>query len=226
MTEFLEIKTQTVLSTTKLATHQKQLLLNAGLGYVEFDAISINPISFELPEIPENLIFSSKNSVKAILQHPDIKTLKKKKCFAIGVKTSVFLRENGFTIARISNYAKDLASEINEFHKNEEFLFFCGKKRLPVLPSELKKNGFVISEVEVYDTVLTPKKFDRIFDGVLFFSPSGVKSFCSKNDLSKSIAICIGNTTASEAKKHTKEIIIATKPSIENVIVQAIKRFG
>lgn len=220
------VTSKTLLSTKKLAEHQKQLLLNSGLGLVEYDFISVRPLDFEINVIPRNLIFSSKNAVRAVLDHPKVELLKERKSFAVGVKTSSLLRENGFMIARIANYAEELAYEIKEFHRTEEFLFFCGKKRLDAIPSELRKNGIGLTEIEVYDTFLTPKKFDRIFDGVLFFSPSAVESYCSENDLSESIAFCIGNTTASEAKKHTDNVVVASNPSIENVIVQAVKKLG
>ena len=70
---------------------------------------------------------------------------------------------------------------------------------------------------------LNLKKFESKFDGILFFSPSGVQSFTEQNRLN-STAFCIGETTASKAKKHTHEIIIASKPSIENVIVKVVKK--
>lgn len=215
---------KSVLSTKKLAYNQKELLLNAGISLVEQDFISIVPIPFEINEIPENLIITSKNAVKAILDHPKVSQLRQKKSFVVGAKTSELLRANGFSVARITNYGSELAKEITEFHKTGEFLFFCGKKRNPELPNILKEHNIRFSEIEVYDTLAAPKKIDRIFDGVLFFSPSSVKSYCAENDLSGSIAFCIGDTTASEAKKYTDNVVIAKKQSIENVIVQAVKK--
>ncbi len=212
-------------STKKLNPHQKELLLNAGFAIVEQDFITTAPVEFKLKEIPENLIFTSKNAVKVILEHPKLKKLQQKKVFAVGEKTSQFLRENGFNIVSSANYGAALADEILAYHKQENFLFFCGKRRNPDLPEKLKKNKVVLIEIVVYDTVFTPKKIDRTFDGVLFFSPSGVKSYCTENDISNSVAFCIGTTTASEAKKYTDNVVIATKPSIESVIVRVVKYF-
>jgi uroporphyrinogen-III synthase len=214
-----------LLSTKKLDPHQKELLLNAGFGVVEKDFISIIPLDFQLEEIPENLIFSSKNAVKTILNHPLLEELQEKKIFAVGEKTSEFLTKNGFTVAGKADYGADLAEKILAVHTGEKFLFLCGKSRNPDLPEKLKKHGVALEEIEVYDTVFASSKIDRIFDGVLFFSPSGVKSYCSQNELFDSIAFCIGTTTASEAKKHTQNIIVAAKPSIENVVVQVVKHF-
>lgn len=214
-----------LLSTKKLHPHQKELLLNAGFGIVEKDFITIKPLDFKLKEIPENLIFTSKNAVKIILEHPNLKKLLQKNIFTVGEKTSQFLRGKGFNVIATANYGAALADHILAYHKNENFLFLCGKRRNPELPEKLKKNKVVLEEIKVYDTVFTPKKIDRTFDGVLFFSPSGVKSYCSENEMSDGVAFCIGKTTASEAKKYTENVVIATQPSIENVIVQVVKYF-
>ncbi|MGB7786399.1 MAG: uroporphyrinogen-III synthase [Salinimicrobium sp.] len=214
----------TVLSTKKLSPQQKSLLINAGIGVVERDFIKIAPLDFQIERLPENVIFSSKNAIKAILRKDETQLVKEKKIFCVGEKTADFLKENGFQIAATANYGADLAKLIIEKYASESFLFFCGKKRNPDLPKMLKKHAVDLTEIEVYDTLPSAKSYARNFDGVLFFSPSGVKSFCSENALSGSIAFCIGKTTASEAEKHTKRIVIANKPSIENVIVQAVKK--
>ena len=212
----------TVLSTKKLSLSQKQLLLNAGIGLVEYDAIQIEFIDFETDtQAFKNAVITSKNTAKAILK----KDLKIENCFCVGEKTASFLKENNFNIAEIADYGVNLAQIIVGEYPNENFVFFCGNERREELPAILKKNNVNFDEIEVYKTNLKPKQFEREFEGILFFSPSGVKSFVSKNKLNKSIAFCIGSTTASEAKKHTSNIVIANKPSIENVIVQAVKIF-
>lgn len=212
----------TVLSTKKLSLSQKQLLLNAGIGLVEYDAIQIEFIDFKTDNRAfKNAVITSKNTAKAILK----KDLKIENCFCVGEKTASFLKENNFNIAEIADYGVNLAQIIVGKYPKENFVFFCGNERREELPAILKKNSVNFDEIEVYKTSLKPKQFERIFEGILFFSPSGVKSFVSKNKLDKSIAFCIGSTTASEAKKHTSNIVIANKPSIENVIVQAVKYF-
>ncbi|MEO0902719.1 MAG: uroporphyrinogen-III synthase, partial [Bacteroidota bacterium] len=69
------------------------------------------------------------------------------------------------------------------------------------------------------------KKFDTTFDGYLFYSPSGIRSFLEVNTLSESPLFCIGETTAQEAKKHSENLIVANKPTVENVLVQVAKHF-
>jgi len=56
----------TVLSTKKLAKNQRSLLLNAGLTLVEYNAIKIDFVPFEVPENIGNAIFTSQNAVLSI----------------------------------------------------------------------------------------------------------------------------------------------------------------
>jgi uroporphyrinogen-III synthase len=213
----------TVLSTKKLSLSQKQLLLNAGVGLMEYDAIQIEFIDFKTDnQVIKNAVITSKNTVKAILK----KDLKIGNCFCVGEKTASLLRKNNYNIAEIADYGVNLAQIIVGEYPKEKFTFFCGSERREELPGILKKNSVNFDEIQVYKSSLKPKQFEREFEGILFFSPSGVKSFVSKNKLNKSIAFCIGSTTASEAKKHTSNIVTANKPSIENVIVQAAKYFN
>lgn len=216
-----------ILSTKKLSPSQRELLLNSGFGLVERNFISISFVDFALPEVPDNLIFTSRNAVKAILDHPKLPVLQEKKVFSVGAKTSQFLIEHGFKVQQSADYGKDLAEKIvhDGALAKDSFLFFCGSQRNPELPDRLRSAGVNLCELEVYQTSASPKKIDRIFDGVLFFSPSGVKSYCSVNDLEGSLSFCIGKTTASAAKKYTNHIVLASKPTIENVLVQVINYY-
>ncbi len=212
----------TILSTKKLSEAQKELLLNSGLGYIEYDAIQIELLDVEIDKAVEHAIFTSKNAVLSILNSK----FKIQKCFCVGEKTKKLLEEKGLQVLETAQNASDLAQIIVKKYKNESFLFFCGNLRRDELPMILKQHYVHLKEQVVYKTQYNSKKYHRSFDGVLFFSPSGVQSYTSENEMNKSIAFCIGNTTASEAKKHTATIIIANKPTVENVIVQAVKYFN
>ena len=75
-----------------------------------------------------------------------------------------------------------------------------------------------MNEVIAYKTLLSPNKLSKKYDGLLFFSPSGIESFLSENAIGEEVAFCIGNTTANEAKKHFKTVIEAKLPSVESVL--------
>ena len=68
------------------------------------------------------------------------------------------------------------------------------------------------------------KKFDQNWDGILFFSPSGVASYISENkDQRNTHAFCIGQTTATSAKKHFKSVVVAHTSTIESVLEKTIE---
>jgi uroporphyrinogen-III synthase len=55
-------------------------------------------------------------------------------------------------------------------------------------------------------------------DGILFFSPSAIASFLEKNEMKNETCFCIGTTTAKVLENKTKNIVIASKPTLEHVI--------
>ena len=48
----------------------------------------------------------------------------------------------------------------------------------------------------------------------------------TSNTLKSSTAFCIGTTTAAAAEVFSDTIVLANKPTIENVLVQVIKTFN
>ncbi len=227
-----------VLSTKRLSVSQKNLILGAGFSVVEYDAILIHFLDFELPQQLENLIFTSKNAVQAFLNKVRLKKSElandKKlpspageglgmRCYCVGSKTEALLLKNGFNVAKSAQNAADLADFIAKNHKDAHFCFFCGNKRRDELPQILNENQIRFQEIEVYQTGLNDKKFEQNFDAVLFFSPSGVQSFTLQNDLKDTLAVCIGQTTANEVQKHTDQYTIANATTIESVIARAVK---
>tara|TARA_R110002020_G_scaffold72209_2_gene185844 strand:+ start:3195 stop:3854 length:660 start_codon:yes stop_codon:yes gene_type:complete len=210
----------TVLSTKNLKENQKLLLLNAGISLVQYAAIKIDYLPIECPTNIENAIFTSQNAVKAFFENVPSRAIDN--CFCVGKKTKSMLEENGQNVVKMTEYASELADYLVKNHKNDSFQFFCGNIRSDEIPSKLKENNINFKEVEVYKTTLNPKKFERQFDAVLFFSPSGVRSFVSENKINNSKAICIGNTTASEAKIYTENVVIANATTVESVIAKAV----
>ncbi|WP_106791570.1 uroporphyrinogen-III synthase [Aquimarina sp. Aq78] len=212
----------TILSTKKLSAAQKELLLNTGIGFVEYEAITIKLLEINIEDTVQNAIFTSKNAVKAIKNSGMVVS----NCFCVGDNTKKLLQENDLNVVETAQNASDLAEIIIKKYKNDSFLFFCGNLRRDELPDLLEQNNVEVKEQIVYKTHLKSNKFNRTFDGILFFSPSGIQSYVSENKIEESVSFCIGNTTASEAKKYTDNIIVANKPTVENVIVQAVKYFN
>lgn len=212
----------TVLSTKRLAANQRSLLLNAGLSLVEYNAIHIDWMPFKMPGHVNHAIFTSQNAVKAVLCQDS----KISQCYCVGEKTKALLEENGQKVSVTTEYASELSDYLVKNHKNNSFHFFCGNIRSDEIPTRLKENDIDVKETVVYKTTLNPKKFQRNFDAVLFFSPSGVRSFFEEGDNlknNKAVLVCIGTTTASEAKNYGENIVISNATTVESVIAKAVK---
>ncbi|MEB8346383.1 uroporphyrinogen-III synthase [Flavobacteriaceae bacterium KMM 6898] len=220
---------KTILSTKNLSLAQKERLLNAGIAVVSYDAIKIEQNPFIIDGNINNLIFTSQNAVTAFLHNMENqKTLEISQinCYCVGEKTAALLEDNGLKVLETANYGADLAKIIVKSYKNESFLFLCGNLRRDEIPDLLKENNINLKEIIAYTTQLNPKVFDRHFDGVLFFSPSGVESYTASNSLGNSMVFCIGTTTAEAVKAYTDNIVIANKQTVENVLVQVVKTFN
>jgi uroporphyrinogen-III synthase len=212
----------TVLSTKKLTEKQKELLQNAGVSLVEYNAIHIDFVFFKIPPIIENAIFTSQNAVLSI-QNSEFRI---QNCFCVGEKTKALLEQNDQKVVKMTDYASELADYLVKNHKNDSFHFFCGNIRSDEIPSRLKENNITFKEIEVYKTTLNPTKFERQFDAVLFFSPSGVRSYCEERSNltdNKAIFVCIGTTTASEAKRYTENVVVSNATTVESVIAKTVK---
>lgn len=223
---------KSVLSTKLLTASQQELLLNAGLRFSHYEALKIEFLDFELPIANfDYLIFTSQNAVRSFLKKtkslPSLmgEGLGVRGTFCVGEKTKSFLEKKGLNVLENAQNSAELAEIIVESYQKKTFLHISGNLKLEELSNKLRENNIRYIDIEAYKTKLNPKKFERTFDGVLFFSPSGVKSFTAQNKISGT-TFCIGTTTAYEAKKYTDKIIIAKKPTVENVIVQAVKHFN
>jgi uroporphyrinogen-III synthase len=215
-----------ILSTKKLEVNQKQFLLNANIAVVEADFISIHQKKITIETVNENLIFTSQNAVVSLIANLEgseiLELLKKKNVFCVGMKTKGLLEENGFNVIAYTGYAADLAEIITLIYGKEKFTFFSGNLRRDTLPEALSNNEIVFNEIQVYETILTPQKVTGKFDGILFYSPSGIESYLKNNKISKETCFCIGTTTADALENTTDNIIIANQPTVENVIIQCL----
>lgn len=216
-----------ILSTKKLTKAQEAVLLHAGLSVEMYDAIHIQFLPFTAPKKIENAIFTSQNSVRAISN----RSIEITHVYCVGNKTKALLEKNGYKVVETAEDGAQLANLLVENYAHKNFYFFCGNKRRNEIPENLKKANISFTEIITYQTLLNPVKFEKTYNGILFFSPSGVESFIkgqaedhSYTFPSETIAFCIGATTASEAKKHTKNIVISDSASVESVLSKAVFR--
>ncbi|MET1258426.1 uroporphyrinogen-III synthase [Flagellimonas sp. DF-77] len=215
----------TILSTKVLTYPQQQRILNADLGLVGYNAIAIELEPWQTPFSSEHVVFTSQNGVRSFVIQTDSETLGKVVGYCVGEKTRAMLESHGIRVKLVADKAEALANQLVNTHADLRFTLVQGNMARPELGRILKKNNVRYDIIQAYRTELTPKTYQRSFDGVLFFSPSAVTSHCSANSIAESVAFCIGETTAEAAKVHTDHTIIANRPTIENVLVQAIKYY-
>ncbi|WJS95690.1 uroporphyrinogen-III synthase [Flavobacterium johnsoniae] len=214
-----------IVSTKILSPLHKQELMKYGVELIEADFIKTENKPFELKDLNESLIFTSQNAVHSVLSDPKSEKLKSKNVYCVGLKTKTLLSDNGFNVVAYTGYAADLAEIITLIYGNESYTFFSGNLRRDTLPEALKENGIKFNEIQVYETTLQPQKIKANPEAILFFSPSGVKSYLKHNTIKKEICFCIGDTTAEALSKITKNIIVADQPTIEDVIEDVIHEY-
>lgn len=219
-----------ILSTKKLKSNQRQFLLNAGFSVIDADFIRVTELPFRLVDVAENLIITSQNAAKAVAAHPCVQTIRRNPMFCVGSKTADLLDDLGFTIQETADNAQELANMILKGYAGESFTFFSGNIRRNELPMALMEADVEMNEIEVYETELTPVQITSEIDGILFFSPSAVKSFLSKNELKYQACFCIGQTTSAEVLKVTGlnpiETTTANQPTIESTIAKCVNHFN
>ena len=214
-----------ILSTKTLLPNQREALVNANFNVIEADFIQTKSNPFQLNEINENLIFTSQNAVQSFLLDPKSEALKSKNVFCVGLKTKIMLSESGYNVVAYTGYAEDLAEIITLIYASESYTFFSGNLRRETLPKALKDAKIKFNEIQVYETTLTPQKIKTPVEAILFFSPSGIESYLKENKIKNETCFCIGTTTSSALEGITKNVIIATQPTIEDVIEEVIAEY-
>lgn len=173
-------------------------------------------------------IFTSSNAVKAVGKIVSDQTNWKIFCIEPSTKKTVQSILKNSSIVGTANDAEEISQKIIEDKSVKQIVFFCGNQRRDLLPSQLRKNGIQVEEFVVYNTIEKQHSVSKKYDGILFFSPSAVRSFFATNKLETTTQIfSIGKTTADEIKMFSKNsIIISEIPSVENLIHEVIKYFA
>lgn len=210
---------QKIYSTKKLSEVQKKILPNTiGIEDSDFIKIRFNRISPKVMKTElENVIITSQNGVEAILNSFTKDEIKFKNIFCVGRRTKKLIENRIGKVTHVAKNATKLSEYLAKELENKEVTYFCSDLRLDILPVTLKACNIIVNEVEAYKTMLSPEKINDDFAGVLFYSPSGIESYLTKNTTNK-IAYCIGETTAKEARKHFENVKVANMPSAESLL--------
>ena len=207
------------------------IILNC-ISFIKTENIIDNPGSEKIIELASQTIaavFTSMNGAEAVIDTLHKTNLQPVwKIYCMGVATQSLLKDY-FSSIEIVGTGKN-AAELSEtiIHNNEkEVYFFCGNQRRDELPEKLQKREISIKEIVVYETKELAVKINKPYNGILFFSPSAVKSFFSVNSITAdTVLFSIGDTTADEIKKNcTNKIIVSDFPAKDKLTEEAIAYF-
>lgn len=212
----------TVLSTRILSDAHRQLLHKSAVQWVEEDFIAIKPQEFTVNGVRDLVVFTSQNAVKSVLDNPHAQLLKTRPAICVGIKTKALLEQQGWEVKAWTHYAKELTAVIEREFFTCSFSFCCGNIRRETLPTFFKQNNLIFDEYEAYQTVKQPHALQNKVDGICFYSPSAIESFLQNNQLTTEVCFCIGDTTADALKGITKQIVVASQPTIEATLLACL----
>lgn len=224
----MELNKIHILSTRPL---DEELIHGAGARNISIDVVPfIKQEPIASPELDKEIeaaltetttiVFTGAEAVDALASKINSQETKWK-IFCIGYATKQFVvkKFGERLIAGVGDNAKELAKVIIDANVRR-VIFFCSDQRRDELPDLLKKNKVEVKEIVVYRTIATSQKINKKYDGILFFSPSAVKSFFRENGIDRKVILfAIGDTTAGEIKKFCgNEIVISDVPDKKNLL--------
>jgi hydroxymethylbilane synthase len=220
MDDFKTVDKKVNVYSTKTLTEAQQNLFHDDIKVNSSDFIQINTNRIKpivLKSEIKNVIITSKNAVEAITTNIPIEELKFTNIYCVGRRTKRMVEQKIGKVTHSEKNAKKLAEYLVEYIEGTEVTYFCSDLRLDDLPNILAENNINVNEIEAYSTKFASEKIDDNVEGIMFYSPSTVKSYLLENQSDK-IAFCIGESTAAEAKKRFKDVRIAKVPTVESVI--------
>lgn len=203
---------------------EKELGTSIFADYIE--VIKITPISVPVFDLKNySIIFTSKNGVASFfhnrfLPNENFTTKNYNKIYCVGEKTKKELRKNGFGTFKVLKNAETLSQFIIEHCYDEKFIHFCGNLALDVLDKELPLQNIHYKKVTVYNTEELNPIVNEKYNAIVFFSPSGVRSFVKNNSLGDMKIFSIGETTSREIRKYTQNSIHTSK---DNTLISVLE---
>jgi uroporphyrinogen-III synthase len=226
----------TILCTRPLPESLVEEASEQGITIDEISFIETSPIlDIEVQQEVEQaalqiatVVFTSMNAVETVADYLDGQPVEWS-IYCMGNTTQQLVKKyfGAQQLAGIANSASELAELLVEEGNTEEVIFFCGDQRRDELPEILRSHEIEVTEITVYQTIAVTHTIDKAYHGILFFSPSAVTSFFSKNKIpSTTVLFAIGSTTANEIKKYTgNKIIISNQPGKENLVRKMMEYF-
>ncbi len=172
-----------------------------------------------------SLIFTSVNGVKAFFENgfsPNENFTEPKnynKIYVVGSQTKKELGQHNFGTFKLCKNANELSNFITENSVNEKFLHFCGNIAIDILDEKLPLQNISYKKIPVYKTELLYPKINEKYQAIVFFSPSGVRSFAKFNQFDDVKIFSMGKTTTAELEKLTdNKIVTSSKNTLADLL--------
>lgn len=226
----------TILSTRPLDDEIIDTVAVKGISIDVIPFIKAQPIrSMEVQQEIKNVLtqttavaFTSVNAVEAVAaelegQRPHWQIF----CIGYATRQAVEKFFEKDLIAGTAYNAHELADVIISKTNIDRVFFFCGDQRRDELTNVLGNAHIAVNEITVYKTVALPQRVQKKYAGVLFFSPSAVKSFFQTNKPDEqTVLFVIGDTTANEVRHFSaNKIIVSRQPDKEHLLREVVAYF-
>lgn len=224
-----------ILSTKALPESLRQAAAGHGIDLRDQPFIDILPVrtpelAARLQEIAQGghtLVFTSPNTVRAVSGTWNAAV--PQSIYCLGGATLEIIQTDipGAVILGTAISSLELAKRILADGNTQKVVFLCGNIRRNELPEHLHAHHIGVEELVVYETVETPALLEERYDGVLFFSPSSVRSFFLSNPPDgHTVYFAIGETTgASVAAATGMQPVIGAEASVPALVQTAIDYF-
>jgi len=193
--------------------------------------VSFQPVIFIRPNLNEekvhrfiesdgSLVITSSNALKQVQPF-----LKKKDTTAYCVGQTAYKELAQFySHVIMANSAKELTAKI-DLEKVSALNQFVGNLSMTVIEDFARENGLAYQKELVYETQLIYPIVGNLdhYDAILFFSPSGMRSFLEHNDLPDCLIGAMGKTTSKEIPN--KEVVIPEKANTHELLTIIRKEF-
>jgi hydroxymethylbilane synthase len=174
----------------------------------------------------DNVLFTSPDAVTSILNNFSPAEFDFNHIYCAGRKTKRLIEKYIGKVTHFESSMEKISTYLISDIQSGKITYFTGTDADKGITEELFENTIKIEVIECYRTVLSPKKIDSKYTGVLFFDTRAIESFLMENSADDFTAFCIGESTAAEAKKHFKEVVTAKIPTVDSILETVNKNYA
>lgn len=160
------------------------------------------------------LVFTSPKGVEGFFKQHQILSEKRPQIWVVGSKTTASVNQYGCAVSHQFVNSEELAAFYSSTSVTLKLVHYCGD----LAPAIFQNNKNYTQKV-VYTTQLLYPQLTEKYHAVVFFSPSGVRSFAKFNFFDDLQIFAIGETTAKEIKKWTAaDVCVSPKNNMDDLL--------